>query len=148
MSINHEQIDDYLTRYAATLTDLDAEAAADLWTTPGMIADDRFSGVLESRDKMIDGLKQSYPLYQKLGLASVGFELVDENHLTDGLVLVRVRWKFFDADDELLTDSNAYYLLRADDTDLRATVCVQIDDAEKIQALAAARGVDLTPRSE
>lgn len=145
MSISHEQIDDYLTRYAATLTDLDAEAAADLWTTPGLIADDRFSGVLESRDAMVQGLKQSYPVYQQLGLGSVGYELVDENHLTAGLVLVRVQWRFFDTDGELLTDSNAYYLLRAEETGLRATVCVQTDDAEKLQALAASRGIDLTP---
>lgn len=118
-------IDDYLTRYAATLTDRDAEAAAALWTTPGMIADDRFSGVLESSDKMVEGLKQSYLLYQKLGLDSVGYELVDENHLTGSLVLVRVRWKFFDAERQLLTDSNAYYLLRAEDTGLYATLCIQ-----------------------
>lgn len=39
----------------------------------------------------------------------------------------------------------AYYLLRAEDSGLRATVCVQTDDAEKLQALAAARGIDLTP---
>lgn len=148
MSISHEQIDDYLTRYAATLTDLDAESAADLWTTPGLIADDRFSGVLESREKMVQGLKQSYPLYQKLGLNSVGYELVDQNHLTDLLVLVRVRWKFFDADGELLTDSTAYYLLRSEEAGLRATVCVQTDDAEKLQALAASRGIELTPPSE
>lgn len=92
MSISHEQIDDYLTRYAATMTDLDAESAADLWTTPGLIADDRFSGVLESREAMVQGLKQSYPLYQKLGLHSVGYELLDQNHLTGLLVLIRVRW--------------------------------------------------------
>ena len=123
------------------------EAAADLWTTPGLIADDRFSGVLESRDKMVQGLQQSYPLYQKLGLDSVGYELVDETHLTDLLVLVRVRWKFFDAEGALLTDSNAYYLLRGEEGGLRATVCVQTDDAEKLQALAASRGIDLTPPS-
>ncbi|WP_127792202.1 hypothetical protein [Agromyces sp. LHK192] len=148
MSIDHDRIVDYLARYADTLTNLDAEAAADLWTMPGMIADDRFSGVLISRSEMIEGLKQSYPLYRKLGLASVGYDVVDEHHLTGNLVLVRVRWRFFDADGELLTDSSAYYLLRAVDTDLRATACIQVDDVEKLRALASARGVDLTPPAE
>ena len=148
MIISQDQIDDYLTRYAATLTNLDAGAAADLWTTPGMIADDRFSEVVDSRDKMIQGLTQSYPLYQKLGLDTVGYELVDEQHLTDALVMVRVRWKFLDTEGKLLTDSNAYYVLRAEDTDLRATVCIQTDDAERIQALATSRGIDLTPPSK
>lgn len=112
---------------------------------PGTIVDDRFSGVVQSRDEMAQGLTQSYPLYQQLGLASVGYELLDDQHLTDALVLTRVRWTFLDADGDLLTDSNAYYLLRAEDGDLRATVCVQTDDAEKLQALAASRGIDLTP---
>lgn len=147
MGIETHQIIDYLDRYAATLTEFDAEGAADLWAIPGMIADDRFSGVLESRDKMVEGLKQSYPVYQQLGLGSVGYQLVDENHLSEGLVLVRVRWLFLDADGNELTDSNSYYLLRNEESGLRACVCIETDSEEKLQDLAAARGVDLTPPS-
>jgi hypothetical protein len=144
MSISHERVDHFLARYAATLTDLDADAAADLWSMPGMIADDRFSGVVESREAMVDGLKQSYPLYQQLGLDSVGYELLENKPLTDGLVLVHVRWDFLDAHGDLLIDSTAYYLLRDEPTGLRAALCVQVDDLEKLQALATARGIDLT----
>lgn len=147
MSIETTQITDYLDRYAATLTEFDAEGAAALWSTPGMIADDRFSGVLDSRDKMVEGLKQSYPIYRRLGLGSVSYELVDENLLSEALVLVRVRWIFLDASGDELTDSNSYYLLRNEEPGLRACVCVETDSAEKLHALAVARGVDLTPPS-
>jgi hypothetical protein len=145
MSISHEQVDQFLTRYAATLTDLDAEAAAELWSMPGVIADDRSSGVVESRGAMVDGLKQSYPLYQQLGLGSVTYELLEDKPLTDGLVLVHVRWDFLDAHGDFLIDSTAYYLLRHEPTGLRAALCVQVDDLEKLLALATARGIDLTP---
>lgn len=148
MSISRARLDEYFTRYAATLTNLDAEAAADLWSPPGMIVDDRFSGVIDSRDAMVRGLEQSYPLYQQLGLDSVRYEVMGSNHLTDMLVLVLVKWKFFDAEGDLLTDSSAHYLLREEVAGLRATVCVQIDDAEKIRALAASRGIDLTSVAE
>ena len=147
MSVETPQITDYLDRYAATLTEFDAEGAAELWSTPGMIVDDCFSGVLESRDKMVEGLKQSYPVYQRLGLGSVSYELVDANHLSNGLVLVRVRWRFLDPNGDELTDSNSYYLLRNEDSGLRACVCVETDSAEKLQALADARGIDLTSPS-
>lgn len=147
MSIHTDRIDEYLERYATSLTKFDAESAADLWSTPGMVADDHVSGVLESRDAMIAGLKQSYPLYRELGLASVGHELLDANALTDRLVLVRVRWLFRDAEGELLTDSTSYYLLRDEDAGLRAFVCIETDAAEKLRALATERGVDLTPPS-
>lgn len=104
-------------------------------------------GVLESRDKMVEGLKQSDPVYQQLGLGSVGYQLVDENHLSEALVLVRVRWLFLDADGNELTNSNSYYLLRNEEPGLRACVCIETDSVEKLQDLAAARGVDLTPPS-
>jgi hypothetical protein len=143
MSIHTDRIDEYLERYAASLTEFDAESAADLWSTPGMVADDHVSGVLESRDAMIAGLKQSYPLYRELGLASVGHELLDTSALTDRLVLVRVRWLFRDAQGELLTDSTSYYLLRDEDAGLRACLCIETDAAEKLRALASERGVDL-----
>lgn len=148
MSITTEKITDYLDRYADSLTRFDAETAASLWSTPGMIVDDRFSGVAESQELMMQGLEQSYPLYRKLGLASVGYDFLEEKHLTNSLVLVQVRWTFFDHQRELLTDSTAYYLLRAEDEDLHATVCIQTDDLEKLQALAASRGIDLTTGTE
>lgn len=135
---------DYLTRYAATLTAFDAPAAAALWAVPGMIVDDRFAGVVSSREEMVRGLERSYPVYRELGLATVGFELLGLERLTAALTLVRVRWLFHDADGALLTDSTSHYLLRRTDEGLQACVCVQVDDLAKLQALAAARGVDLS----
>ncbi|WP_309102981.1 hypothetical protein [Microbacterium sp.] len=147
MSTSSERIDDYLARYAATLTDLDAEAGSALWSVPGMIADDRASLVVESREAMAEGVKQSYPLYQQLGLASVEHELLEIEELSDRLVLVRVRWLFLDDRADLLTDTFSYYLLREEEDDLRAVVCVETDAAEKLQALADERGVELPPSS-
>lgn len=148
MTISSQDIDDFFGRYAAALTNFDAGASADLWATPGTIVDDRFSGVLDSRDAMVSGLEQSYPVYKQLGLASVGYEIVDERPFSDRLVLVAVRWTFLDANGDTLTDSNPSYLLRREDSGLRATVCIQTDDMEKLQALAESRGVDLASRSE
>ncbi|MCJ0873375.1 hypothetical protein [Streptomyces sp. AP-93] len=61
------EIDDYLARYAATLTSYGARAAAGLWGVPGMILDDRGAGVVESREAMAEGLERSHPFYRRLG---------------------------------------------------------------------------------
>ncbi|TWS18034.1 hypothetical protein FK529_17695 [Tsukamurella asaccharolytica] len=142
--MDHAEIDDYLARYAQTLTRFDATAGAALWAEPGMIVDDRFSGVLDDRASMARGLEQSYPLYRALGLASVGHELLGSTPLTEAIVLLHVRWLFLDADGALLTDSTAYYIVRRDEDGPHACVCVQVDDASKLQALAADRGIDLS----
>lgn len=138
------ELDDYLTRYAATLTDFDADAAAALWGTPGLIIDDRFAGMLDSREKMAEGLTQSYPMYKRLGLASVGHELISHQQLADTIYLVRVRWLFYDADGVQLTDGTNNYLLRREDEGLLAYVCIPIDETEKLQQLAAQKGIDLS----
>ena len=138
------EINDFLMHYADTLTNFDSTASANLWAMPGMIVDDQYSGVIDDRETMAQGLEQSYPLYRKLGLASVSHECVDVKDLTDAVKLVQVRWLFHDAEGNQLTDSNAYYIVRQDDDGLHATVCIQIDDAEKIQTLAAERGIDLS----
>ncbi|MFI1652868.1 hypothetical protein ACH4XT_38870 [Streptomyces avidinii] len=138
------EIDDYLDRYAGTLTSYDAQAAAALWGSPGMILnDEQGAGVLESREAMARGLEQSYPLYRRLGLASVGFERLSHEQLSATIYLVRVRWLFYDQDGNRMTDSLASYILRRDDGGLRAFVCVPADDVEKLQALAAEKGVSL-----
>lgn len=67
----------------------------------------------------------------------MGYEVLDENHLTNNLVFVQVQWKFFGEKGELLTVSNAYYLFRVENTELRTAVCIQTDDLEKLQALAS-----------
>jgi hypothetical protein len=145
MTTSDDTISEYLTRYADSLTAFDAETAAGLWSTPGMIVNDRSSGVLDSRDAMVESLRQAYPIYHRLGLASVGFDLLERRDLSDRLVLVRVRWLFFDAGGAQLTDTDSYYLLRdEDEAGLQACVCVETDAAQKLQALAAERGVDLT----
>lgn len=143
MNRTDPEIDDYLTRYAGTLAAFDAHGAAALWGTPGMILDDRFAGVLDDRDAMAQGLEQSYPLYRELGLADVGHECLQVMELTERISMVKVRWHFYDDSGEELTDSNAYYILRRDDDGLHAFACIQVDDAEKLQALAERRGVEL-----
>ncbi|RFU85275.1 hypothetical protein DY218_18450 [Streptomyces triticagri] len=138
------ELDDYLTRYAGTLTSYDSRAAAELWGSPGMILNDQQgAGVVESREAMAAGLEQSYPVYRRLGLASVGYERLGHQQLSDAIFLVRVRWLFYDSDGTEMTDSFAAYILRRGEEGLRAFVCVPADDAEKLQALADKKGVNL-----
>ncbi len=135
----------YLDRYARSLTDFDAETGASLWAEPGVIVDGTFSGVAATREEMTKGLTASFPLYRKLGLGSVGYEADEIRWLTDKLVQVKVHWLFYDVNGGPLTDSTGYYVLRDSVDGLQACVCIQVDDVEKLTALARERGVELNP---
>lgn len=147
MADAEDLVDEYLTRYASALSRFDARESADLWTMPATIVDDRFTGVFDTHDVMVQGLERSYPFYRQLGLASVGHEMLGREPLTPLITLVHVRWIFFDATGEELTDSFAYYLLRQEGDGLKACVCIQTDDLEKLRSLAAKRGIAFPPES-
>ena len=143
MGIEEERLAEFFDRYAAALREFDADATARLWGLPGMIVTDEFAGALESRADLAAGLATSYPLYRRLGLESAWPEIRAVSALTDRISTVRVRWRFLDADDELIVTTDYEYLVRDDADGLHAYLAVGIDEAEALQRAARTRGVDL-----
>ncbi len=143
MGIEEERLAEFFDRYAAALREFDADATAQLWGLPGMIVTDEFAGALESRADLAAGLATSYPLYRRLGLESAWPEIRAVSALTDRISTVRVRWRFLDADDELIVTTDYEYLVRDDADGLHAYLAVGIDEAEALQRAARTRGVDL-----
>ena len=146
MSDADSPIDDYLTRYAASLTDLDERIGGTLVDA----GNDRGRPVLRcARFASCHGGRTTavLPSYQQLGLASVRYKLLRQERLSDALTLVHVRWIFFDGEGAQLTDSISYYVLRRDVDGLSACVCIQTDDVDKLQALAIERGIEFPSQS-
>ncbi|WP_328391753.1 nuclear transport factor 2 family protein [Nocardia sp. NBC_00416] len=138
-----EELESFLGEYQSTLSAYDAERTAALWGTPGTIVSDEFVGALHSREEMARGLAQAHPIYQMLGLSRVDHTVLDLAELTESLMRARVRWHFYDGDDELLTDSDYEYVLRRDDDGWHTYVAVAIDEAAKLSRLAADKGLQL-----
>lgn len=143
MAASSEELEAHLRAYQEALSSYDAKRTAELWGVPGTIVSDTFVGSLDSREAMAVGLNQSYPIYQRLGLHHVEHQTLDRVDLTDRLLRVHVRWLFYDAAGELLTDGHYEYLLRHDDDGLRTYVAVAIDEQEKLTQLAQRQGIDL-----
>ena len=143
MVVSSEQLEAHLRAYEQALSSFDAKRTAELWGVPGTIISDAFVGSLDSREAMAAGLEQSYPLYQRLGLHHVQHQTLHRVDLTDRLLLVYVRWLFYDRAGDLLTDGHYEYLLRQDEVGLRTYVAVAIDEQEKLTQLAQRQGIDL-----
>ncbi|HJV12710.1 MAG TPA: hypothetical protein VJ625_02370 [Propionibacteriaceae bacterium] len=143
MAVSNEELEAHLRAYQDALSAFDAKRSAELWGVPGTIVSDTFAGSLDTHEEMAAGLQQSYPLYQRLGLHHVDHETLERVHLTERLLRIRVRWLFYDAAGQLLTDGHYEYLLRRDDEGLRTYVAVAIDEQEKLIQLAQRQGIDL-----
>jgi hypothetical protein len=143
VTVSDEELEAHLRAYQDALSAFDAKRSAELWGVPGTIVSDMFVGSLDSREAMAAGLEQSYPLYQQLGLHHVAHQTLERVDLTDRLLRIRIRWLFYNAAGELLTDGHYEYLLRRDDEGLRTYVAVAIDEQEKLAELARRQGIDL-----
>ncbi|MEV6341397.1 hypothetical protein AB0M12_42585 [Nocardia vinacea] len=139
-----EEIEAYLVEYQEALSAFDAQRSVAQWGAPGTMVSDAFVGTVATTAELVEGLEQSYPLYQSLGLASVDHTVLEHVDLSERITRIHVRWHFYDVEGNLLTDSDYEYLLRRDDDgQLRAYVAVAIDEMEKIAALAAEKGIQL-----
>jgi hypothetical protein len=143
VAVSNEELEAHLRAYQDALSAFDAKRSAELWGVPGTIVSDTFVGSLNTHEAMAAGLQQSYPLYQRLGLHHVDHETLERVDLTERLLRIRVRWLFYDAAGQLLTDGHYEYLLRRDDEGLRTYVAVAIDEQEKLIQLAQRQGIDL-----
>ena len=79
MAFENAEIYGYLSEYAAALESFDAERAAALWGTPSTVLTDEAVSVAHNQEDLVRELQKNYPQYQKLGLASVGNELIEVN---------------------------------------------------------------------
>jgi hypothetical protein len=143
VAVSNEELEAHLRAYQDALSAFDSKRSAELWGVPGTIVSDTFVGSLDTREAMAAGLQQSYPFYQRLGLHHVDHETLERVDLTERLLRIRVRWLFYDAAGQLLTDGHYEYLLRRDDEGLRTYVAVAIDEQEKLIQLAQRQGIDL-----
>ena len=143
MAVSSEELEAHLRAYEDALSAFNAKKSAGLWGVPGTIVSDTFIGSLDTREAMAAGLEQSYPLYRRLGLHHVAHETLERVDLTERLLRIRIRWRFYDAAGELLTDGHYEYLLRRDDEGLRTYVAVAIDEQQKLAQLARRHGIDL-----
>ncbi|WP_157002394.1 hypothetical protein [Agromyces laixinhei] len=143
MGIEDWRLEEFFDRYAEAQRDLDAEATARLWGLPGMVITDEFAGALESRADMAAGLSSSFPLYRRLGFESIVPEVRAVSALTEVISMVRVRWSYLDANDELVVTTDVEYVVRDDADGLRIYVGVGIDEADALRRAAAAKGIEL-----
>ena len=144
MAIESRDLHEFFGRYGAALENFDARTSAALWGAPRAMLSDAFAGALGTDDEVAAALEQSYPLYRRLGLAGVEFDVLEEVPITDRITRARVRWHFLDADGERMSRSDyEYYVQRGDDGGLTVRFALGIDDAEQLAALMHRKGLDV-----
>jgi len=105
----------FLDRFASAITTGNTKAVAELWETPAFVIDDRAAipvADLEEVERFFQGAKDQY---NAQGITTTKAEILDLDWVSDGLVLVRVRWPYLDDAGKVLGAESSSYILKRDD---------------------------------
>lgn len=120
-----------LDKFARAITAGDGAAAASLWQVPAFVLGAETAMALSSLaeiQRFYGGSKQQY---NERGIVGTRAEIVDEDHIDDKLVVVKVRWPYLDAaGNEVGAERSDYTLARDDDSGELRVRCVLMRGVE------------------
>lgn len=142
MTFENAEIYGHLSTHAAALESFDAERATELYGIPATILTDESTSVAQTRDELVTLLARTFDKLQRLGLGSVGSELLEVSPLSERLARVRVRWIYHDKNGTVITAISYIYVVRRDDDGvLRAYLALPLEENDKLARSAKRRGI-------
>lgn len=127
MSIDAEDIEQFLIAYGGALSEGDAARVASMHEMPGLVLSDTSTIPLTDRSDLVESVTAAAARFGEAGLAGVRPEYVAIEQLGDELCSADVRWIGVDADGRASRhkEFTFYVLRRSADGEVRIQVAVE-----------------------
>ena len=126
----HREVQALLDTVARSITAGDGEAVAKLWDVPAFVIGADMARPIASHDEIAEFFGGGKAQYNERGITDTRAEVVEEDWISDALVIVKVRWPYLDASGKELGGEASDY-----------TLCRDHDGALKIRVITM-RGVE------
>lgn len=120
----HGEIQDLLNRLARGLTAGDGKAVAAEWGVPAIVIGADGVHAVSTRDEVAGFFTGAKQQYNDRGITDTRPEIRDEDWIGDGVVIVKVRWPYLDAQGKEVGAEASDYTLRRDDAGKLEVRCV------------------------
>lgn len=118
-----EDVQGYLDRFTRAVTSADTKTLAKLWEVPAFVIGAEHSRVIQSLDEVEEFFAGAKDLYNERGIVDTRAEIQDLDIISPDLVVVRVRFPYYDEKgDEHGEESSSYTLMRASDGEFKMRV--------------------------
>lgn len=107
-----ETLADFFDRYGTALTTGDLPTIASCYRLPGTVVSDKYSFTFSSPAAVALSFVGAAPAYQERQLVAAHAEISDVQRVSDGLVLVAVRWEYLDAGGHSVPGEAFRYVVR------------------------------------
>jgi hypothetical protein len=108
-------VQDYLDGFAKALTAGNGKAIARMWATPSFVLGEAMAIVVENPAQVEQFFGGAREQYNARGVANTRADIVRLDHISDRLVMVRVRWPWLDAQNREVGGETSTYTLQLDE---------------------------------
>jgi hypothetical protein len=103
---------DFFDRYGSALTTGDLPTLAACYRLPGSVVSDSYSFTFSTPAAVALSFLGAAPAYQERQLVAAHAEIEDVQRLSDGLVMVAVRWEYLDCRGGAVPGTGYRYVIR------------------------------------
>ena len=115
MNPTDEHLRRFLVRYGEALSAGDLKAISGCYAVPSLVLSDEGSVLIAAREEIEAAFDGAAERYRAQGLVAVRPALVASEALSEGLVLVEVRWDYIDEQGRSAQQNGYRYVLRLED---------------------------------
>jgi hypothetical protein len=118
-----EGVKDYLDRFTHAMTSGDIKTLAKMWEVPAFVIHTGQARAIQSLHEVEEFFAGAKDMYNERGIVDTRAEIQDLDVISDDLVIVRVRFPYYDASgEEHGEESSSYTLSRGSDGEFKMRV--------------------------
>jgi hypothetical protein len=126
----------FLDIYAKALNTFDPKKVAKFCLTPTIIMSDKSKKVITSEVELEHAISQMFANFKQAGIKTFMPKLQQTMRLSDSLFFSKMRWQFYDEQEQLCFGcSMSYTLQKMPDKQLKIIVAVIDDDENKLETI-------------
>ncbi|PKH00548.1 hypothetical protein [Paraglaciecola sp. MB-3u-78] len=127
----------FLDIYAKALNTFDPKKVASFCLTPTIIMSDKSKKVITSELELEHAISQMFANFKQSGIKTFTPKLQQTMRLSDSLFFSKMRWQFFNEQDQLCFGcATSYTLQKMPDKQLKIIVAVIDDDENKLETIS------------
>ncbi len=135
-----ERVSLFFDSYTRALSNFDPKMMAHHFMMPAMLVSDDVSTMFPESNSLEGLFVQGISFYKQNGIRHARPEIWSKKPLAKNLVQVKVKWKYFDANNTLMYDCDDHYVLKLDKHgEWKIQVMISVNERERMETWMASK---------
>ena len=129
-----QQVNSFFDEFSHALQRFDTKAMAFLYNMPCTLLADESTTPFTNATKLEGFFNQGASAYRQFGITNVRHEVWTKHRWTDKMVLVKVKWYYSNAKNELVYSCDYQYIMKTDkNNQLKIAMSISLNEKEQME---------------